>query len=43
MTLEEMEYSAHESYKLAQTFQSIGDIIKNEILPNDRRSKEKTG
>ncbi len=40
MTLEEMESSVQESYKLAQTFQSIGDIIQNEILPSDWRSKK---
>jgi len=43
MTLEEMESFVQESYKLAQTFQRISDIIRNEILPNDWRDKEKTG
>ena len=37
MTPEEIEDSVQESYKLAQTFQSIGDLLKNEILPKDWR------
>ncbi len=32
MTAEEVEDSVKESYELAQTFQRIGDILKNEIL-----------
>jgi hypothetical protein len=37
MRPEEIEDSAKESYELARTFQMIGDILKNEILPKDRR------
>ena len=37
MNLEEIEDSVKESYELAQIFQTIGDILKNEILPNDWR------
>lgn len=29
------EDSVKESYELAQTFQTIGDLLKNEILPKD--------
>ena len=32
MTQEEIEDSVQESYELAQTFQTIGDLLKNEIL-----------
>ena len=37
MKPEEIEDSVKESYDLAQAFQTIGDILKNEILPNDWR------
>ena len=37
MKPEEIEDSVKESYELAQIFQTIGDILKNEILPNDWR------
>lgn len=37
MTPEEIEDSVKESYELAQTFQTIGDLLKNEILPKDWR------
>ena len=40
MRLDEIEDSVRESYELAQTFQTIGDILKNEILPNDWRIKK---
>ena len=33
----EIEDSIKESYELAQTFQTIGDLLKNEILPKDWR------
>ena len=32
MEPDEMEDSVQESYELAQTFQAIGDLLKNEIL-----------
>ena len=35
MKPEEIEDSVKESYELAQIFQTIGDILKNEILPNN--------
>ena len=34
MKADEIEDSIHESYELAQTFQTIGDILKTEILPH---------
>jgi hypothetical protein len=37
MRPEEIEDSVKESYELAQMFQMIGDILKNDILPKDRR------
>lgn len=37
MKPDEIEDSVKESYELAQTFQTIGNILKNEILPNDWR------
>ncbi len=37
MNLEEIEDSVKESYELAQIFQTIGDILKDEILPKDWR------
>ena len=37
MKPEEIEDSVKESYELAQVFQTIGDILKNEILPNNWR------
>ncbi len=40
MTLEEIVDSAEESYELAQTFQSIGDLLKNEILPKEQQTNE---
>lgn len=33
MRPEEIEDTIKESYELAQVFQTIGDILKNEILP----------
>ena len=38
MRLDEIEDSIKESYELAQTFQTIGDLLKNEILPKDWRT-----
>lgn len=32
MKPDEIKDSAQESYELAQTFQAIGDLLKNEIL-----------
>ena len=40
MKPEEIEDSVKESYELAQVFQTIGDILKNEILPKDYRDSE---
>ena len=40
MRPEEIEDAVRDSYELAQTFQTIGDLLKNEILPKDRRIKE---
>ena len=37
MRPDEIGDSVRESYELAQTFQTIGDILKNEILPKDWR------
>lgn len=37
MTPDEIADSVRESYELAQTFQTIGDILKNDILPSDWR------
>ena len=37
MRPDEIEDSIKESYELAQTFQTIGDLLKNKILPKDRR------
>lgn len=37
MRPDEIEDSVKESYELAQTFQTIGDLLKNEILPKDWR------
>ena len=37
MRLDEIEDSVRESYALAHTFQTIGDLLKNEILPKDWR------
>ena len=37
MRPDEIEDSVRESYELAQTFQTIGDLLKNEILPKDCR------
>lgn len=37
MRPDEIEDSVRESYELAQTFQTIGDLLKNEILPKDWR------
>ena len=37
MRPDEIEDSIKESYELAQTFQTIGDLLKNEILPKDWR------
>ena len=34
----EIADSVRESYELAQTFQTIGDLLKNEILPKDWRT-----
>ena len=38
MRPDEIEDSVRESYELAQTFQTIGDLLKNEILPKDWRT-----
>lgn len=38
MTPDEMEDAIQESYELAETFKTIGDIIKIEIMPNDWRN-----
>ena len=35
MRPDEIEDSVRESYELAQTFQTIGDLLKNKILPRD--------
>lgn len=40
MRPEEIEESVRESYELAQAFQTIGDLLKNEISPRNRQSKE---
>lgn len=40
MRPDEIEDSVKESYELAQVFQTIGDILKNEILPKDYRDSE---
>jgi hypothetical protein len=37
MRPEEIEDSAKESYELAQMFQMIGDILKNDILPKNQQ------
>jgi hypothetical protein len=37
MRPEEIEDSVKESYELAQVFQMIGDILKNDILPKEQR------
>ena len=37
MRPDEIEDSVRESYELAQTFQTIGDLLKYEILPKDWR------
>ena len=37
MRPDEIEDSIKEAYELAQTFQTIGDLLKNEILPKDWR------
>ena len=37
MRPDEIKDSIKESYELAQTFQTIGDLLKNKILPKDRR------
>ena len=36
MRPDEIEDSIKESYELAQTFQKIGDLLKNKILPKDQ-------
>ena len=38
MRPEEVEDSVKESYELAQTFQTIGDLLKNEILSTSRQA-----
>ena len=38
MRPDEIADSVRESYELAQTFQTIGDLLKSEILPKDWRS-----
>ena len=38
MTQEEIEDSVQESYELAQTFQAIGDLLKNKILPKEQQT-----
>ena len=35
MRPDEIEDSVRESYELSHTFQTIGDLLKNEILPKD--------
>lgn len=40
MRPDEIEDSVKESYELAQVFQTIGGILKNEILPKDYRDSE---
>ncbi len=40
MRPEEIEDSVKESYELAQVFQTIGDILKNEILTPNYRVNE---
>lgn len=42
MTPEEIEENMKESYELAQVFQTIGDILKNDILPNNWRVKKRS-
>ena len=37
MRPDEIEDSVRESYELAQTFQAIGDLLKNEVLHDCRR------
>lgn len=37
MKPEEIEDSVKDSYELAQVFQTIGNILKNEMLPKDQR------
>ncbi len=43
MRPEEIEDSVKESYELAQVFQTIGDILKDEILPPNYRANECSG
>lgn len=43
MRPEEIEDSVKESYELAQVFQTIGDILKDEILSKDYRANEYSG
>ncbi len=43
MRPDEIEDSVKESYELAQVFQTIGDILKDEILPPNYRANECSG
>lgn len=38
MRPDEVEDSVKESYELAQTFQTIGDLLKNEILNTSQQA-----
>ena len=40
MRPDEIEYSVQESYELAQVFQTIGDLLKEEITPRDPQADE---
>ena len=40
MRPDEIEYSVQESYELAQVFQKIGDLLKEEITPRDQQADE---
>ena len=40
MRPDEIEYSVQESYELAQVFQKIGDLLKEEITPRDQQTNE---
>ncbi len=43
MIPEEIDDSVKESYELAHVFQTIGDILKDEILPPNYRAIECSG
>ena len=40
MRPDEIEYSVQESYELAQVFQKIGDLLKEEITPREPQADE---